>query len=1393
METKDLVIYQGIAAAAAKVFNFVEIPAGEYSAQEINTALFGKKRTVCATFAENFETSDLYGETGLINISYDGYSCTFPADSIFGLLNQLQTCWGIAAPYRAKFIRKADAAPVVVSFDVPSVLKQYVNAVAKEKTAAADSVKYVCIDTRRRAVVCCNGNVLAAAPVPDMYVSQDAKETYLIDPILVKSGKGRIIIRNNGNAENGGQTRPVADIVYPRWEKVLPAVSEDAAVHFGRMFPQIKKSVLAAAKFSNQETPKTVILRAVAGADNLEIIGFKADYYDENTATETRVNKISLPQPVPFTFTVAINGTDINTISAADRIYLESDGRGIIFADPLQKLFVLIMPVYLNHTPWNNETFKAPAGVVSDILGVCRFPLLNDENTAAAVSLFEDAQTGAAVPDNVPAAVLGSDNVATVTFDFWPENFARRFSLSAEEIENEKRMEKEYLGESDDDAPAVVSEDAQESESAAAVAVADPCPLNQETRAHLENYSKCFYQEIDVNDSYLYLLQHGVKILFGEIYLYDRLIGRIEKEITDYLCTGVSFVWLNQESESAAPVAAEDAPDTTNAAVADSVPADNVSVAEDAQESAETPAAVAEDAPAVAVPDSLPADSMPAAVAAQMKIQNAVFLGHNILSGLIMIHKYDSNLFAVILESTNKGYKTKEIEFYPNSRKRAKIITKYFYKLDIQPGGKSLFDVCPADKIESVLAVLQKYDKQTFDVAAPAPSPAPDVKRMPGETFMDYLKRVADSYDAPAVAEDAQESESAAAVPDSVPVAEDAQPAPVCLPVAVAVPAVWYAVYNSENSLHGVYYSRIVADDLVIRSLFMPGQTWNICAVADPSAAPVCLPSRAEIISQIKSETNAAVFDCLTYLELSILAAEDAQKRAAVPSWERVPADSVSTSEDAQESAAAVCIDTETARNIEIAATGYMYEYSCTDETFWAAVDYLRRNYIKIKRCKVYLSNYEIATINLIKDNAGKCISISVSYNVEIIPAVVPDSVSAPADSLSLPVADSVPADNVSVAEDAQETPAVADIVPPYVSPFAYMPEIWETGTAEDAQESAAAVAYQDAPDVETPAVADSVPSWERGPRRRFRLRRGRFAPWLIRAAAVAVLIVFAAVSLIDNARKTPAAAFEDAQPVPVVVVPDSLSGCPDVAAPADSVSVPADSLSLPVADNLPSPAKIHGKNARKRARRAVPDSLAAVAVADSCKQFAAVVPDSVPADSLSLPVADSLTFAAVPADSISVPSDSVAVLIADSLAADSLSGCPAVAVPDSVAVPLPADSVSVPSDSLSLPVADSLPADSVSTAEDAQETTNAAVADSVPADNVSTAEDAPDVPAVLIAYQDAQPVPVAVVHDSVPADSLSGCPAVAVRAYVTDGVINHRFHVSPVIGCVFNHCFPVL
>ena len=43
-------------------------------------------------------------------------------------------------------------------------------------------------------------------------------------------------------------------------------------------------------------------------------------------------------------------------------------------------------------------------------------------------------------------------------------------------------------------------------------------------------------------------------------------------------------------------------------------------------------------------------------------------------------------------------------------------------------------------------------------------------------------------------------------------------------------------------------------------------------------------------------------------------------------------------------------------------------------------------------------------------------------------------------------------------------------------------------------------------------------------------------------------------------------------------------------------------------------------------------------------------------------------------------------------------------------------------------------------TAEDAQETTNAAVADIVPADNVSTAEDAPDVPAVP--------------------DSLSGCPA---------------------------------
>ena len=125
-------------------------------------------------------------------------------------------------------------------------------------------------------------------------------------------------------------------------------------------------------------------------------------------------------------------------------------------------------------------------------------------------------------------------------------------------------------------------------------------------------------------------------------------------------------------------------------------------------------------ADSVAVPQDEENDAQPetpAAVAAQITLIKESYLINGVVPGVIMQHKYDKNLFVVIVGVTNKGYKTKEIEIYPNSRRRAKVITKYYFKIDIQPGAKSLFSICPVYELEKVLAVL---DPETLKIAAPA-------------------------------------------------------------------------------------------------------------------------------------------------------------------------------------------------------------------------------------------------------------------------------------------------------------------------------------------------------------------------------------------------------------------------------------------------------------------------------------------------------------------------------------------------------------------------------------------------------------------------------------------------------------------------------------------------
>ena len=434
METKDFIIYNGIIDAARRVFGNVKCPAGEYSAKELSKNLLLKY-----FWDENFWNSNEFDE--IIKIEFDGFCCSFPANSVFNICADIETAWGIPSARRAKFVRAADSAAPVVSFDVPSFSKTIINAVCPERIPAAESCKYICIDTRRRAIVSTNGKVLTAAAVPDMFVNSapemkhdlhpGAGGRFCVDPILLKSGKGTLIIDENGNAANGTQIKEIFSFYpFPAWEKVLPAVSDSAAVVLGKQFAALKKAILAAAKYSNTEN-SVVILRAVNNLQRpeIEIIGYKENNENENApAVQEKAQKIELSAPVP-PFIIAINGKDINAVATAQKMYVISENSPVIFTD--EKYFALLMPVQLDKTPYKNNSFSTETGTL-EILDICKFPALDSENSPAAVP-------AAAAADNAPAVDQWANSLPRAAVYFGEINvFAADSAARLQQITNKE-------------------------------------------------------------------------------------------------------------------------------------------------------------------------------------------------------------------------------------------------------------------------------------------------------------------------------------------------------------------------------------------------------------------------------------------------------------------------------------------------------------------------------------------------------------------------------------------------------------------------------------------------------------------------------------------------------------------------------------------------------------------------------------------------------------------------------------------------------------------------------------------------------------------------------------------------------------------------------------------
>ena len=481
METKDFIIYNGIANAARRLFDHVICNAGEFGAADIAKKIFNR-----FYFEDNFYNSDEYNE--IITVEFDGYKCTFPFCDAFSICAQIETAWQIPSARRVRFIRAQETAAPVVCFDVPAAAKDIIKCIPAKFDNLRPVLNYVCVDTRRRALITGAGQILNAVAVQNMYVSQDAKETYLIDPSLLKTGKGQIIIDANGNAANGTKAGARVDETaaarnFPSWENVFPAVADSQKIELnGDVWKQLKKEFAAAAKYSDNADKITQIS---GRAQDAKIFVTYIRLYETAGKETTRDVAINLPQPCPFDFSVRLNGKLFASAPAADSLYIYRNMKNNVSvctsAAGAVSYFVNLdddKDVNAAAVPAVDETTNdAPA-----LLTRAAFPELNAANTPAAVAAFDAINAPAADSaketrpswaNNLPAAVVKLGDVVIFgapqdeeTAAPVPEETPAADSVPA-------------VDQTTNDAPAVAVSEATD---APAVAVADSLPaVDEET------------------------------------------------------------------------------------------------------------------------------------------------------------------------------------------------------------------------------------------------------------------------------------------------------------------------------------------------------------------------------------------------------------------------------------------------------------------------------------------------------------------------------------------------------------------------------------------------------------------------------------------------------------------------------------------------------------------------------------------------------------------------------------------------------------------------------------------------------------------------------------------------------------------------------------------------
>ena len=428
----NLAIYNKLADIAREVFNHVICEPGTYSvadvAKHIHTAETSERvRKVCAdgvtrevnepliarSFINGFYWAEDYDpakDTHAVEV--EGFACKVNGWGVFLVLQKAATAWAIPTAARPVFTRKAetaDPAEVAATFAVNKELRDLA-AIVDPREKLRPVYTYICIDTRRRAAVACNGFTLRVVALPDLLTAPGAADSYLIAPALLKSGKGRVTITADGYASNGATVAPLGNGRFPNWAGLVSSTlsnynySEAARVELSRpTFNALKKSVKAAAKLSERVT--------IAAQSYDTAATVYAHDIDHDRDHESRAE---LAAPARSSFNVVLRADQFAKLADVTAFYIVSNAAPVLAAASLG--FYYFNPLLAEdgekyYTPFNVAPAGAMYNPLSDFAEVAAPAADNIETPATADSIESEAETITDTPAEVaaPAADLTAD------------------------------------------------------------------------------------------------------------------------------------------------------------------------------------------------------------------------------------------------------------------------------------------------------------------------------------------------------------------------------------------------------------------------------------------------------------------------------------------------------------------------------------------------------------------------------------------------------------------------------------------------------------------------------------------------------------------------------------------------------------------------------------------------------------------------------------------------------------------------------------------------------------------------------------------------------------------------------------------------------------------------